>query len=153
MGIPTGKYTKITFGIGIDEAQYKAGAGGQGDLTERAREFGMMWSWQAGYKFIKFEGEFTSATKANEEFKVHTGKTGDVYNYAQSELSLTEKAIISPEKTSYITIKADLSKILDGEFKPSLEQTPQIMGGEGVRQITQKNVKLIFSVGSVQNTK
>ena len=52
----------------------------------------MMWSWSAGYKFVKFEGMFTSSTVTTDtEFMVHTGQTGTDYNYAEITLTLPEK--------------------------------------------------------------
>ena len=75
--IPAGNYTKIKFGIGVDKAQWELGAAGQGNFLTAAQDAGMLWSWSAGYKFLDFEGTFTSATATtNTPFMVHTGQTG-----------------------------------------------------------------------------
>ena len=52
--IPAGNYTKVKFGIGVDQEQFNLGATGQGDFLTLADSKGMMWSWSAGYKSVKF---------------------------------------------------------------------------------------------------
>lgn len=110
--VPAGNYTKIAFGIGVDKEQWQAGVDGQGDLLEKAQSLGMTWSWAAGYKFIKFEGDYTSNTTTEAaQFKVHTGKTGDVYNYAETVVDLPTSAKVRTDVTPAVHIMTDLSKL------------------------------------------
>ena len=53
--IPAGEYTTLKFGVGVDQEKYLQGAEGQGDFLALAESHHMMWSWQAGYKFLNFE--------------------------------------------------------------------------------------------------
>jgi len=156
-GIPAGDYQSISFGIGVDEAQFNLGADGQGDFLAWAETEDMLWSWSAGYKFVKFEGMFTSSTVPTDTmFMVHTGKTGSSYNYAQISLPMTNDALVRTNITPQVHIFADVAKIIDGTNKISLTANnmggmgAMIMGGDALPQIT-ANLQGMFTVNHVHN--
>lgn len=150
-GIPAGNYTKIKYGIGVDKAQWEAGATGQGDFLTTAQAAEMMWSWSAGYKFVAFEGTFTSATvTAATQFKVHTGQTGTDYNYAEVALDLPVDALVRTTITPQIHIMADLSQIIDGTNTINLSEGATIMGGAKLALVT-ANIANMFEVQHVHN--
>ena len=150
-GIPAGNYTKIKYGIGVDKAQWEAGATGQGDFLTIAQAAEMMWSWSAGYKFVAFEGTFTSATvAAATQFKVHTGQTGTDYNYAEVALDLPVDALVRTTITPQIHIMADLSQIVDGTNTINLSEGATIMGGAKLALVT-ANIANMFEVEHVHN--
>jgi hypothetical protein len=155
--VPAGDYVKVKFGIGVDEDQWKLGASGQGDFLAQADAAGMMWSWAAGYKFLAFEGTFTSATVANATpFMIHTGKTGTDYNYTEVTLDLPTKALVRTTIKPEVHIITDLSKIIDGTNKIKLSDNnmngmgAMIMSGANLPLIT-KNVSTMFRVDHVHN--
>lgn len=155
--IPAGDYTKVKFGIGVDEEQWKLGAAGQGDFLAQADNAGMMWSWAAGYKFFALEGNFTSPTvTAATPFMIHTGKTGTDYNYTEVTLDLPTKALVRTDITPAIHIITDLSKVIDGPNKIKLSDNnmggmgAMIMGGANLPLITQ-NINTMFRVDHVHN--
>ena len=149
--VPAGNYKTIKFGIGVDQEQFNLGAAGQGDFLAQAQGEGMMWSWSAGYKFLAFEGDFTSATVTDAtSFKVHNGKTGTHYNYTEVSLNMPDKALVRQSITPQIHVMADLSKILDGPNKIGLSAQPNIMGGAVLASVTE-NVATMFSVDHVHN--
>jgi hypothetical protein len=149
--IPAGNYTKVTFGIGVDQAQFNAGADGQGSMWTDAQALGMTWSWAAGYKFVKFEGTVTSATHTDANYRVHTGKTGDVYNYAEVVLDLPDNALVRTNITPQVHIMADLKKIVDGTTVINFEEGLDVMGGTKVQSISANNVPTMFEVHHVHN--
>lgn len=155
--IPAGNYTKVTFGIGVDKAQFDLGAVGQGDFLAHAQSEDMLWSWSAGYKFVAFEGIFTSSTTTAETpFMVHTGQTGTDYNYTEITLPLPIKAIVRENVKPQIHVITDVSKVIDGENKIKLSDNnmggmgAMIMGGALLPKITQ-NLSGMFSVDHVHN--
>ncbi len=155
--IPAGDYTKIHFGIGVDQAQWALGLDGQGDLYTNANAAGMVWSWAAGYKFVAFEGTFTSAgVPADTSFMVHTGKTSSAYNYEEVVLDLPTKAMVRTNITPDVHIFADVAKIIDGHHKIKLEDHndmgmgAMIMGGDILTDIMH-NVSEMFRVDHVHN--
>ena len=150
--IPAGNYNKITFGIGVDADQFNAGASGQGTMWTDAQALGMTWSWAAGYKFVKFEGTYTSSTVTSEtSYMVHTGKTGDVYNYAQVTLDLPENALVRTNITPQVHIMTDLKKIIDGTTVINFEEAVDVMGGTKVQNISANNVPTMFEAHHVHN--
>ncbi|CAM2785888.1 hypothetical protein SAMN05444355_102144 [Flavobacterium frigoris] len=155
--VPAANYTKVTFGVGVDKAQWELGATGQADFLAKAQAEGMMWSWSAGYKFIAFEGTFTSATVGTAlPFKVHTGQTGTDYNYATIILDLKTKALVRSNITPQIHIVTDLSKVLNSTNVIKLSDNnpngtgAMIMGGANLPLVTQ-NVATMFTVDHVHN--
>jgi hypothetical protein len=151
--VPAANYTKVKFGVGVDKAQFDAGASGQGTLWETAGSpsLGMTWSWAAGYKFVKFEGTVTSATHTDANFRVHTGKTGDVYNYAEATLTFPSKALVRTTITPQVHIMADLKTVIDGTTKINFEEGLDVMGGTKVQNIMANNVPNMFVVEHVHN--
>lgn len=155
--IPSGNYTKVKFGIGVDQTQFNLGASGQGDFLTKAQDAGMMWSWSAGYKFVLFEGVFSSATVANDtSFMVHTGQTGTAYNYTEITLDLPQQATVRTNVSPDIHIFADVAKIIDGTNKVKFSDNTMggmgamIMGGANLPLIT-SNLSEMFTVNHVHN--
>lgn len=149
--VPAGNYTKVKFGIGVDKAQWELGATGQGDLLTNAQEAGMMWSWTAGYKFVNFEGTFTSSTITTDtSFKIHNGQSGANYNYAEVTLNLPTKALVRTNITPEVHIISDVSKIVDGTNKIILSEGATIMGGAKLPLIT-ANLTEMFTVDHIHN--
>ena len=155
--IPAGNYTKVKFGIGVDQAQFNLGATGQGNFLTVADAAGMMWSWSAGYKFVLFEGVFTSANVASDtSFMVHTGQTGTNYNYTEITLDLPEQATVRTNVSPDVHIFADVAKIIDGTNKVKLSDNnmggmgAMIMGGANLPLIT-SNLSEMFTVNHVHN--
>lgn len=155
-GIPAGNYTKVKFGIGVDQEQYNLGAAGQGNFLATADAAGMLWTWAAGYRFVAFEGNFTSPTiDTDSPFMVHTGKSGANYNYVEVTLDLPTNGLVRETISPVVHIIADLSKILDGTNKINLSENDggagaMIMGGDLLPLITQ-NMPGVFSVDHVHN--
>jgi hypothetical protein len=155
--IPAGDYTSVKFGIGVDKAQWELGATGQGDFLATAQTAGMMWSWTGGYKFLSFEGTFTSPTVTTaSNYRVHTGKVVlggvETYNYAEISLSLPSNALVRTTITPVIHILADVKKVLDGTNKIALSNAAggDIMGGSNLALIT-ANLANMFTVAHVHN--
>jgi hypothetical protein len=155
--IPAGDYKSIKFGIGVDKAQWELGATGQGDFLAKAQAAGMMWSWSAGYKFVAFEGTFTSSTVTTDtSYMVHTGQTGTDYNYTEVTLNFPNNALVRSTITPQLHVMADLQHIIDGTNKISLTSNnmggmgAMIMGGANLPLIT-SNLSNMFEVHHVHN--
>lgn len=151
--VPAGKYVSVTFGIGVDQEKYLQGAEGQGSFLTAAEESNMTWSWQAGYKFLNFEGTFTSATVTEAtDFKVHMGSHGSsLDNYKEVTLSLGSEALVSDEMSPIIHLVADANTILDGENKLSLTEQSVIMVSEEKSPKVALNTASMFTVDHVHN--
>ncbi|MCG8232958.1 MbnP family protein [Tenacibaculum finnmarkense] len=149
--VPAGKYTKIKFGIGIDQERYIQGKAAQEDFWTKAEGYNLTWSWQAGYKFVVLEGGFTSETQKEEKnFRLHIASRGTTLDlYKDVELSM-ETALVSNDKSPQVHIAVDASKMLGGTNKIKLSEGSTIMGGDKANLIAD-NDKEMFSVHHVHN--
>jgi hypothetical protein len=149
--IPAANYTKVTYGIGVDKAQFDLGATGQGDFLATAQNAGMMWSWSAGYKFVAFEGSFTSSTITTDTmFMLHTGQTGTDYNYTTVSMNLPDKALVRTNITPQVHILANLKQLIDGTNKINFSEGAMVMGGAKLALVT-ANIANVFKVEHVHN--
>lgn len=151
--IPAGNYVKMTFGIGVDQEKYLQGASGQGDFLTLAVDEGMMWSWQAGYKFVVFEGEYTSdVTTTPTAFAFHMGSHGTALdNYKEVTVNFTNSARIRTNLTPEVHVVSNVSNILSGTTNFMLDDAAQIhVDGVKSPQIA-TNVNGMFSVDHVHN--
>jgi hypothetical protein len=149
--VPAANYTKISFGVGVDKAQFDAGADGQGSMWTDAQAIKMTWTWAAGYKFIKLEGIVDSKSRKDAIFRVHTGKTGEVYNYTTVSLDLPSKAMVRTNLTPDVHIFADLKKVIESKTIINFENALDVMGGTPVQNISANNVPTMFKVNHVHN--
>ena len=69
LNVPYGKYSSITFMIGVDSARNTAGA--QTGALDTSN--GMFWSWNTGYIMLKFEGNSPQAPTADGMLMMHAG--------------------------------------------------------------------------------
>jgi len=154
--VPAGNYTKVKFGIGIDNDQYALGAENQGDFFVIAQSAGMISGFTDGYTNLSLTGTFTSPTVASETpFMVKTTKTATDSNYREVTLDLPTKALVRTDITPEIHIIADVSKILDGSHKTRLSEhisgsEATINSGEILDLIT-ANLTEMFIVAHVHN--
>lgn len=151
--VDAANYTEISFGIGIDQDRFSLGAEGQGDFLDLASEEGMMWSWASGYKFVRFDGTFSTSTVTDEPLNIHMGSVGtSLDNYREVTLSFANTVLVRDDKTPEVHIKADISKVFDGttsvNFADGYDQvhtdateTPVIAG----------NMQTVFEVHHVHN--
>lgn len=149
--VPAGKYTKIKFGIGIDQQRYIEGKAAQEDFWVKAEGYNLTWNWSAGYKFVVLEGGFTSETQKEEKnFRLHIASRGTTVDlYKEVTLSM-ETALVSDDKSPQIHVKVDASKMLDGANKIILSEGATIMGGDKAKLVAENN-KQMFSVHHVHN--
>ncbi|MEQ3655300.1 MAG: MbnP family protein [Dokdonia sp.] len=129
--IDAGAYTQLTFGFGVDPTKYPI-ASGTLNFVPTAEEADMLWTWSAGYKFIKFEGSFTSdTTPTPTPFVIHVGSHGATLdNYKEIELSLIsdtgDPLIIEEDAPAVEGIFFDVGRVFDGPNTISIEAKTDI---------------------------
>ncbi len=151
--IPAGTYNQIRFGLGVDQEKYLQGASGQGDLLVNAEAEEMMWAWQAGYRFLKLEGNFKVGSDVTEAFyKYHIGSHGSTLdNYKEISLNLPIPAIVEKGKLPTIHIVADVAKIFDGPNPMVINSDPQIMVNPNLSPKVAENASKMFMIHHVHN--
>lgn len=151
--VKPGTYTKIKFGLGVDQEKYTQGASGQGNLLVEAENEGMLWAWQAGYRFLKLEGLYKTGTDTTQNFfKYHIGSHGTTLdNYKEITLNLSVPAIIEGGKTPTIHIVTDVAKIFEGSTNMIIQDNPQIMVNPTMSPKVAENASKMFMVHHVHN--
>ncbi|RRO25181.1 hypothetical protein EIG84_01110 [Flavobacteriaceae bacterium 14752] len=108
-------YTSITFGFGVDQSKYPLN--GVDNFVPTAEEQGMLWSWSAGYKFLKFEGIYTSGNVTDKPFLYHIGSHGqNLDNYREITLNFLQPLALSSSETPEVNINFDVQKIFNADF-------------------------------------
>ncbi|MUU77574.1 MbnP family protein [Winogradskyella endarachnes] len=151
--IDAADYTEITFGIGIDQERFALGADGQGDFLDLASEEGMMWSWASGYKFVRFDGTFSTDTVTDEPLNIHMGSVGEALdNYREVTLSFPNTVLVREENSPEVHIVADISKVFDGATTVNFaDGYDQVHTDETETPIIASNVQTMFEVHHVHN--
>ena len=145
-GIPVGNYTKIAFGIGVDQSKYPLD-GGVLNFVPQADQAGMLWNWAAGYKFIKFEGTFTPQNSTESPFIIHVGSHGvNLDNYKFVTLPLASSITIATGTTASINVKAFVKNIIDATNQIKLEDASDIQVDPVNAPKIAKNLESVFSV-------
>ena len=155
--IPTGDYSKIRFGVGVDQERYLEGETAQQEFWDYASQHNMVWTWSTGYRFINFEGSFSNDDVENIPFKVHQGSNTATDNYREVTLDLPTTARVRVDEVPNIHVVSDINTILDGTNKISLYENlnpagteSSIMGGEALIDIAENTLSM-FVVDHVHN--
>lgn len=116
--MPFGDYDSVRFFIGIDSATNH-------DI-DRANEldpaFDMVWTWNTGYIFYKFEGKFINDNNAQIPFAYHIG--GDDY-LMRYQVPIATKKVLSKTKTEAdLEVHIELSQIFNSPHLINLNQVP-----------------------------
>lgn len=151
--VDAANYTEITFGLGIDQDRYALGAEGQGDFLTQAEAAGMMWSWATGYRFMRFDGTFSSATVTDEALNIHMGSVGtSLDNYREITLQFPNTVRVRETTTPQVHIVADIAKVFDGETSVELSNGySQVHTDATTTTVIANNFQNAFSVHHVHN--
>lgn len=118
-------YTSITFGFGVDQSNYPLN--GVDNFVPAAEAQDMLWSWSAGYKFLKFEGLYTSGNITNKPFLYHIGSHGqNLDNYREITLNFLQPLVLNSSETKQVNINFDVQKIFNAEFTLVLSEKDDI---------------------------
>ncbi|GAA4109183.1 hypothetical protein GCM10022393_05650 [Aquimarina addita] len=148
--VPSGTYTKIQYGIGVDQSNYPLND--VNDFIPTADENGMLWSWSAGYKFLKFEGTYTPEGGSPADFIIHVGSHGATLdNYKELTLNLSDALQIKETSSSEIMINADVAKIFDSANTHSLTVKSDIQVDPVNAPKIAENVQTMFTISNVSN--
>ena len=149
--IPADNYDKIRFGFGIDQSNYPLN--GVDNFVPTAEENGMLWSWSAGYKFLKLEGEYgNSIAQVEQKFLYHVGSHGENQdNYKVVELNLGETLRLDQNEQS-IRIGMDILKIFNAVHALEISEKDDIQVDPVNAPRIAENVKNSFQVDAIVQT-
>ncbi|NQX76410.1 MbnP family protein [Gilvibacter sp.] len=138
------KYSKIRFGFGVDQSNYPLN--GVNNFIPTAEETGMLWSWSAGYKFIKFEGDYDTDTSTDAPFIIHVGSHGTTLdNYKTIELDLSTDISVN-DNTNNVNLIFDVARVFDAGLQSfSLQEKDDIQVDPVYAPIIASNISTAFS--------
>ncbi len=155
--IPQGQYTKIRFGLGINQQAYLLGHDGQAEFWSWAGMEGMTWSWAAGYIFAKIEGKY-GISSPDIEFVNHSGNMGNISQngtpdlYREITLDLPTTAQVTSSIVPSIHILADWNQYLSGETDLTLDASNDMAMGSSQHLVdVTNNLMKMFTVDHVHN--
>ncbi len=133
--IPAGRYTSISFTIGVDSLRNTMSIENRtGNLDVGGAAKGMYWVWNSGYIFFKLEGISNfSPEKMKNRFTYHIGgfggyRTKTINSIRERELKLSP-FYISRETTKYLEVNVNLEKFFTGSYDLKIADKPNIMWG------------------------
>ena len=112
-----------------------------------AEESDMLWAWSAGYKFLKFEGTYSSDDVTDKPFLYHIGSHGqNLDNYREISLNFLQPVALSSTETPEININFDVQKIFNSDFALLLSDKDDIqIDPENAPKITD-NITTAFEI-------
>ena len=118
-------YTGIRFGIGVDQSHYPLN--GVQNFVPTAEENNMLWSWSAGYIFMRIEGLYSSSQSTDSPFRLHIGSHGqNLDNYKEVSLDFLQPLAVSETENPEININFDVLKLFSGQHEILLEDKDDI---------------------------
>ena len=108
--IPAGKYTAISFMIGVDSLHNCSGA--QSGALDPIN--GMFWTWNTGYIFLKLEGKSSASKSPGNIFEYHIGGYKEPTNFIRmTTVKFGSNGMeMNSAKTTSLFIKTDAAEIL-----------------------------------------
>jgi len=144
--IDANDYSGMRFGIGVDQSNYPLN--GVDNFVPTAEENNMLWSWSAGYIFMRMEGTYSSSQTDDGVFRYHIGSHGqNLDNYREVSLDFMQPLAVSETQTPEVNINFDVLKLFSGEFDMLLEDKDDIqVDPENAPKITE-NYSRAFEIG------
>ncbi|MBD2751340.1 MbnP family protein [Spirosoma validum] len=153
--VPAGKYTGLTFLIGVDSLRSMADVSQRTGALDPGTNNGMYWDWNSGYIFMKLEGISAVAPAAqNNTFFYHIGGFGrstvKINNLRTVTLSFRNDVVnVQMDATPALRITTDALKIFNGPTQLSIAQHPSVMFDTFSTNVANNYVQM-FSYDRVQ---
>lgn len=158
--IPKGKYTALTFTIGVDSLRSTMDISrrtGALDISGGMLE-GMYWTWNSGYIFMKLEGDCEQAEvdrTGQKKFRYHIGGFGGYHkpslnNIRTVTIDLSKKgAVLAGENNrSKVLLQADVMRVFNGKTKISIAKNPAVMFGDFSKLIAENYTEMFSHVAT-----
>ncbi len=114
-GVPSGKYSSISFTLGVDSLHNCSGV--QSGALDPVK--GMFWAWNTGYIFLKIEGRSALSASPGNIIEYHIGGYQQPTNCIRTiKLNFKEEKVIGENTlNSTVKIKADALEIFKSPVK------------------------------------
>ncbi len=159
--VPAGKYTSMTFTLGVDSDKWNTGSE-QDELWKKANSCSMTWNWLLGYKHLRFEGSLTDETSSLTDdephepfpFKLHIGDDDihKILNARTITLNFPKGSaiLVSEDLQSTIHLHCNAEKLLDGKNKNKIHGTGPFSTMFGTKKYAD-NFEEMFTIEKVES--
>lgn len=160
LNIPEGKYTAVTFTIGVDSLRSTM------DISRRTGALdisggmvdGMYWTWNSGYIFMKFEGDCEQAAidrTGKRKFRYHIGGFGgynkpSINNIRTVKIDLSKNGLIKAKENtnSRVLIEVNALQVFNGRTKVSIAKNSAVMFGDVSKQISENYTEMFSHIAT-----
>lgn len=141
--VPYGKYSSVTFMIGVDSLHNVSGAQ-SGDLDPAKGNF---WSWNSGYIMVKFEGNSPKSTTPDGRVVLHSGGFSGANSVLKTiTLNLPNNIEVTKNGVNHVHLQADLLQMFKSPNVIDFSQTTTIhMPGADAKKLSD-NYASMFSI-------
>lgn len=148
--VPAGYYTKVKFGVGVDQEKYLRGQDDQQAFWDLCAEHNLIWGWITGYKFINCQGTFVNGTDEEDGFQLHIGSHGSkLDNYREITLTSKDEIKVSSKYRSEVNLNVETSLLLDSKNKIVLKERQYIMVDAVRAPKIMENATTMFSMDKI----
>lgn len=148
--LPSGKFDRVSFLIGVDSARNVSGAQ-TGALDPL---YDMFWTWNSGYIQFKMEGTSPMSTAVNNKITYHIGgfRTGEnTIRMIDLDLPASKLLDIKNFNSSLVTVGVDVDKVFNSVHPLEIVSTPTITTPGNLAVQFADNYKEMFFVFDVVN--
>lgn len=144
--IPAGRYTGISFLVGVDSAGNCSGA--QAGALDPVH--GMFWAWNTGYIFFKLEGKSASSALPGHIFEYHIGGyKAPAVSVRRISLRFPQPLVVAGGGDHHLAIKADVAEVLKVPTTIDFARLPSVTDTRNAAMIAD-NYADMFSVTAVR---
>jgi hypothetical protein len=149
--IPDGKYTRVSFLIGVDSIRNVSGA--QSGALDPVH--GMFWDWDTGYIFYKLEGSYRSTQMtAGHDYAIHVGGfSGKDHCLRTSTLSFPAAVNLQRNSSSKLDIRANVEEVFVTPTPMGFEDYyAAVPNGPRIFSVVADNYSDMFTIVKVEVT-
>jgi len=148
--VSAGYYTKVKFGLGVDQEKYLRGQDDQQEFWDLCKKHDLIWGWITGYKFINYQGTFINGTEEAGNYQLHIGSHGSkLDNYKEVILNSKEEIKVSNKYAPTVDLNVETSLLLDSTNKIVLKERQYIMVDKERAPKIMDNATTMYSIGKV----
>lgn len=147
-GVPAGRYTALSFVIGVDSARNCSGA--QTGALDPVH--GMFWSWNTGYIFLRLEGNSPQSPQPYQKLQLHVGGFKGAANCIRTvAFPLAGDGLrVEPGRQAQAVLGVDVAELFTGPLPIRFAEYSAVHGGPKAVQLAD-NYADMFVLRSVEN--
>ncbi|MCU0352234.1 MAG: hypothetical protein MUD08_00625 [Cytophagales bacterium] len=146
--VPTGDYIAVRFILGVDSVRNFSGA--QTGALDPMN--GMLWDWNTGYIFTKFEGTSEASPERDKAIVYHIGGFKNPNNIRTVSPPLNGKLAVAGNRVTSLNYRVDVAQMFAAPTRIEFAKTPTLMSGPRTTQVADNcaNMFLVTSITAAE---